>query len=172
VGAAPLCFSRVRVLPFPNPTRHPLSHCHSERNGPIFLPHSLPANGSACAERNLLLSFAGFVAASLARHLVPAHKSPSTTLCHYRNRTGAIRGQPTLQNHHDPRPTFRAALHPRPPHHVWGILKWLGTGATHAQIIADYPELTEEDILAALQWAVTLKDTAVLRELDEVTPRQ
>jgi uncharacterized protein (DUF433 family) len=46
---------------------------------------------------------------------------------------------------------------------VWDILKWLGTGASHAQIIADYPELTEEDILAALQWASTLKDTAVLR---------
>lgn len=46
---------------------------------------------------------------------------------------------------------------------VWDILKWLGTGATHAQIISDYPELTEEDILAALQWASTLKDTAVLR---------
>ena len=46
---------------------------------------------------------------------------------------------------------------------VWDILKWLGTGATHSQIIADYPELTEEDILAALQWASTLKDTAVLR---------
>jgi uncharacterized protein (DUF433 family) len=46
---------------------------------------------------------------------------------------------------------------------VWDILKWLGTGATHAQIITDYPELTEEDILAALQWASTLRDTAVLR---------
>jgi len=46
---------------------------------------------------------------------------------------------------------------------VWDILKWLGTGATHAQIITDYPELTEEDILASLQWASTLKDTAVLR---------
>jgi uncharacterized protein (DUF433 family) len=46
---------------------------------------------------------------------------------------------------------------------VWDILKWLGAGATHAQIIADYPQLTEEDILAALQWASTLKDSAVLR---------
>ena len=46
---------------------------------------------------------------------------------------------------------------------VWDILKWLGTGATYAQIITDYPELSEEDILAALQWASTLKDTAVLR---------
>jgi uncharacterized protein (DUF433 family) len=40
---------------------------------------------------------------------------------------------------------------------VWDVLKWLGSGATHAQIIADYPELTEEDILAALQWAAALK---------------
>ncbi len=41
---------------------------------------------------------------------------------------------------------------------VWDILRWLGTGASHAQVIADYPELTEEDILAALQWAASLKD--------------
>jgi uncharacterized protein (DUF433 family) len=41
---------------------------------------------------------------------------------------------------------------------VWDILKWLGTGASHAQILSDYPELTEEDILAALQWAAALKD--------------
>jgi uncharacterized protein (DUF433 family) len=34
----------------------------------------------------------------------------------------------------------------------------IGTGASHAQIISDYPELTEQDILAALQWASTLKD--------------
>lgn len=46
---------------------------------------------------------------------------------------------------------------------AWDILKWLGTGASHAQIITDYPELTEEDILAALQWASTLKDSAVVR---------
>ena len=41
---------------------------------------------------------------------------------------------------------------------VRDILKWLGTGASHAQILSDYPELSEEDILAALQWASTLKD--------------
>jgi uncharacterized protein (DUF433 family) len=46
---------------------------------------------------------------------------------------------------------------------VWDILKWLGTGATYAQIITDYPELTEEDILAALQWASAVKDSTVLR---------
>lgn len=46
---------------------------------------------------------------------------------------------------------------------VWDILKWLGTGASHAQIISDYPELTEEDILATLQWASNLKDKAAIR---------
>ncbi|HXL21626.1 MAG TPA: DUF433 domain-containing protein [Candidatus Dormibacteraeota bacterium] len=46
---------------------------------------------------------------------------------------------------------------------VWDILKWLGTGASHAQIIADYPELNEDDILAALQWAANLKDNTVVR---------
>jgi uncharacterized protein (DUF433 family) len=46
---------------------------------------------------------------------------------------------------------------------AWDILKWLGTGASHAQIISDYPELTEEDILAALQWAAALKDNTVVR---------
>ena len=46
---------------------------------------------------------------------------------------------------------------------VWDILKWLGAGASHAQIISDYPELTEEDILAALQWAASLRDNTVVR---------
>jgi uncharacterized protein (DUF433 family) len=46
---------------------------------------------------------------------------------------------------------------------VWDILKWLGTGASHAQILSDYPELTEEDILAALQWAAALKDNTAVR---------
>jgi len=44
---------------------------------------------------------------------------------------------------------------------VGDILKWLGTGASHEQIINDYPELTEEDIFAALQWAAALKDNTV-----------
>ena len=46
---------------------------------------------------------------------------------------------------------------------VWDILEWLGTSAPHAQIISDYPELTEEDILAALQWASDLKENALIR---------
>jgi uncharacterized protein (DUF433 family) len=44
---------------------------------------------------------------------------------------------------------------------VWDILKWLGTGASHARILSDYPELTEEDIFAALQWASKLKGDIV-----------
>jgi len=46
---------------------------------------------------------------------------------------------------------------------VWDILKWLGTGASHAEILRDYPELTDDDILAALQWASALKDKTVVR---------
>ena len=46
---------------------------------------------------------------------------------------------------------------------VWDILKWLGNAASHAQIIRDYPEFMEEDILAALQWAAALKDNTVVR---------
>ncbi len=49
---------------------------------------------------------------------------------------------------------------------VWDILKWLGSGASHTQILRDYPELTEEDILATLQWASTLKDNLVVRQAE------
>ena len=33
---------------------------------------------------------------------------------------------------------------------VADILGWLATGMSHAEILADYPELTEDDIRAAL----------------------
>ncbi len=36
---------------------------------------------------------------------------------------------------------------------VADILGWLASGMSHAQIIADYPELTEDDIRAALAFA-------------------
>jgi uncharacterized protein (DUF433 family) len=36
---------------------------------------------------------------------------------------------------------------------VSDVLGWLAAGMTHAQIIADYPELTEEDIRACLAYA-------------------
>jgi uncharacterized protein (DUF433 family) len=34
---------------------------------------------------------------------------------------------------------------------VGDVLGWLGAGMTHAEIIADFPELTEEDIRACRQ---------------------
>ena len=36
---------------------------------------------------------------------------------------------------------------------VADILGWLAAGMSHAEIIADFPELTEEDIRAALAYA-------------------
>lgn len=46
---------------------------------------------------------------------------------------------------------------------VRDILNWLATGASHSQIVSDYPELTEEDILAAIEWASNLKGDRVTR---------
>jgi uncharacterized protein (DUF433 family) len=36
---------------------------------------------------------------------------------------------------------------------VADVLGWLASGMSHAQILADYPELTEGDIRAALAYA-------------------
>jgi uncharacterized protein (DUF433 family) len=36
---------------------------------------------------------------------------------------------------------------------VADVLGWLATGMSHQQILADYPELTEEDIRACLAYA-------------------
>jgi len=36
---------------------------------------------------------------------------------------------------------------------VADVLGWLASGMTHQEIIEDFPELTEEDILACLQFA-------------------
>jgi uncharacterized protein (DUF433 family) len=36
---------------------------------------------------------------------------------------------------------------------VADVLGWLAAGMTHAQIFADYPELTENDIRACLAYA-------------------
>ena len=36
---------------------------------------------------------------------------------------------------------------------VADVLGWLAAGLSHAEIIADYPELTEEDIRACLAFA-------------------
>jgi uncharacterized protein (DUF433 family) len=36
---------------------------------------------------------------------------------------------------------------------VGDVLGWLSSGMSHAQIIGDYPELTEDDIRACLAYA-------------------
>ena len=36
---------------------------------------------------------------------------------------------------------------------VADVLGWLAAGMTHAEILSDYPELTEEDIRASLAYA-------------------
>ena len=36
---------------------------------------------------------------------------------------------------------------------VSDVLGWLAAGMTHEQILADYPELTEQDIRACLAYA-------------------
>jgi uncharacterized protein (DUF433 family) len=41
---------------------------------------------------------------------------------------------------------------------VWNILGWLGADISESDIVKDYPELTNEDIQAALQFAYQLKD--------------
>jgi uncharacterized protein (DUF433 family) len=41
---------------------------------------------------------------------------------------------------------------------VWDILGWLGGGLSESEILGDYPELTSDDVKAALQFAYQLKD--------------
>lgn len=36
---------------------------------------------------------------------------------------------------------------------VYDILSWIASGMSNKEIISDYPELSEEDIFAALQFA-------------------
>jgi uncharacterized protein (DUF433 family) len=38
------------------------------------------------------------------------------------------------------------------------ILQWLGAGMTNDEIIADFPALAREDMLAALQFAANRED--------------
>jgi uncharacterized protein (DUF433 family) len=44
---------------------------------------------------------------------------------------------------------------------VWDILGWLGGGLTEAKILDDYPELSGDDIKAALQYAYQLRDKVI-----------
>lgn len=36
---------------------------------------------------------------------------------------------------------------------VYDVLGWLAAGMSHAEILDDFPELTEEDIIACLEFA-------------------
>ena len=40
---------------------------------------------------------------------------------------------------------------------VYDVLSYLAAGMTHAEILADFPCLTEEDILACLSYAADLE---------------
>jgi uncharacterized protein (DUF433 family) len=42
------------------------------------------------------------------------------------------------------------------------VLGWLGAGMSEAEILADYPYLTAEDIRAALNYAATLADAQTI----------
>ena len=46
---------------------------------------------------------------------------------------------------------------------VKDVLALLAAGASHAEILEDYPDLEEADILAALHYASVLTDHPVLR---------
>lgn len=41
---------------------------------------------------------------------------------------------------------------------VWDILGWLGAGLSESEVLSDYPELQQDDIKAALQYAYQLRD--------------
>lgn len=45
---------------------------------------------------------------------------------------------------------------------VTDVLGLLSAGASHQEILEDYPTLEEEDILAALEYAVSQTDHAIL----------
>ncbi|MGC1614425.1 MAG: DUF433 domain-containing protein [Candidatus Acidiferrum sp.] len=47
---------------------------------------------------------------------------------------------------------------------VYGVLEYLASGMTHAEILTDFPELTEEDIRACLAFAADRE-----RELETIT---
>lgn len=49
------------------------------------------------------------------------------------------------------KPTIRGLRYP-----VDTVLEWLSAGMSHAEILADYPDLENEDILAVLAYAARL----------------
>lgn len=42
---------------------------------------------------------------------------------------------------------------------VYDVLEWLSTGMTYEEILADFPELTRQDILASLAFAAQRERT-------------
>jgi uncharacterized protein (DUF433 family) len=53
---------------------------------------------------------------------------------------------------------------------VWDILGWLGGGIPESHILSDYPELSAEDIQAALQFAEHSSERPTMREWLQHTP--
>jgi len=49
---------------------------------------------------------------------------------------------------------------------VGDVLGWLAAGMTHAQIMHDYPDLTEEDIRACLAYAADKERRSMIAFLD------
>ena len=52
------------------------------------------------------------------------------------------------------KPCIRGLRYP-----VEDVLGWLAAGMSHAEILADYPDLVEDDIVAALAYAQRLTQT-------------
>ena len=52
------------------------------------------------------------------------------------------------------KPCIRGLRYP-----VETVLEWLSSGMTHAEILADYEDLEEADLLAATAWAARLVRT-------------
>ncbi len=48
---------------------------------------------------------------------------------------------------------------------VTNILEWLASGMTHQEILADYPDLEEDDLRACLQYAARLSDVKTATRL-------
>ncbi len=53
---------------------------------------------------------------------------------------------------------------------VYEVLGWLSAGMTYSEIIADFPELTREDILACLAFAAQ-RERSLQTAWDEITFR-
>ena len=46
---------------------------------------------------------------------------------------------------------------------VYDVLEWLAAGKTYVDILSDYPELTQEDILACLAYAADRERHLVIK---------